>query len=220
MHKILYIDDKIENLETFSDAFADYFEVDTLLEAVKLTEALDKSRYDAILVDIHMPKIDGFGAIKLIRRHIHNKETPIVVFSSDSTNETKLRGLESGISDFVSKLMGLDEIILRIKNSIKTKQLITSITAGNLCLNQSLFQVSIENTEIDLTLKEFKILLALLKDVNGFTSTAEIVSFVYNTTLPAEGTLKVHMNNLRKKVSSWDMEIYSKRNIGYSTRAK
>ncbi len=221
MHKILYIDDKLENLETFSDALDDSFIVDTISDPDELYPHLDKCHYDALLVDIHMPKLDGFEVIKLIRHHIHNKETPVIVFSSDSTDETKLRGLESGISDFISKLMGLEEIVLRLQNAIRTKAVTTTvITAGNLRLDQNIFQVAIDNDEVELTMKEFKILFMLLKDINGFSSTDSIVDFVYNSNPPSEGTLKVHINNLKKKVSSWDMEIYNKRNIGYSVKVK
>lgn len=208
---LLYIDDQLENLELYSKSLNKHFHTDTLEDPTIVTKQLNKRIYDGILVDVHMPKMTGFELIKKIKSHVTGQDTPIFILSSDTTQESKMKGLSHGISDYLYKLMDMDEMILRIKNGIKATKVISPIKKiGNLKLNHNSFQVEVDQKEVYLTLTEYKILICLTNFESQNAQIDEVKSFVYHQEYVSDNSFRVHLTNLRSKLKAWNHEIITR----------
>lgn len=210
-YNVLYIDDDKENLELYAQAFSEHFEVDTIIDPYEVNSRLNKKIYEAILVDLHMPTIDGFELIRKIKEHITGKDASIFILSSDSSLNSKLQGLKAGINDYLYKLMHIDELIQRIKNGVETVKEVTPIkTIGNLKINYNTFQVSINNENVNLTLTEYKIIMGLTNTEDLSYEIDNLKSFVYHLDYVSDNSFRVHLANLRKKLVNWKYEILTK----------
>jgi DNA-binding response OmpR family regulator len=158
-----------------------------------------------------MPLMSGFDLIKKIKSHITGKDTSIFILSSDETQESKMMGLHNGISDYLFKLMPIDEIMLRIFNGINSVKVVSPIKRiGNLRLTTNSFQVEIDKKEVFLTLKEYKILISLSMAQDFISNLEELKSFVYHQDFISDSSFRVHLTNLRGKLKDWDYEIITK----------
>lgn len=208
---VLYIDDDHENLDLYSDVLSDQFNVITISDPDSIFPLLSKTIFDAALVDIHMPLMDGFEVIKKIRRHPSGPDIALFFLSSDETKMTKLRGLGENISDYLYKSMDIDELSIRIMKGIKSfssKSQILSI--GNLKTNFSTFQVFVDEVEIHLTLTEYKILMFLAKSASYQVEKQDLKDFAYFQEIVSDNNLRVHLANLRGKLKSWNHTVNSK----------
>ena len=219
-YKLLYIDDEKVFLELFGEALSDDFEVTILNNPFNIPFILDKENFDGILCDLHMPLIDGFTVIKDIKKHSKGAQLPLFLFSSDNTQTSRIHGLKNGSTDYIYKLMHIDEIILRIKKGIESnKAIIAVMTIGNLILDQNSFTVTINDNEAELTFTEYKLLLFLLKNDLENLNKEEMQNYVYGQRQVSSGAMRVHLTNLKKKLIDWDHEI-SNNNGSYLIQKK
>jgi DNA-binding response OmpR family regulator len=210
---ILYIDDDQENLDLYSEVFENDFNMITISDPDSIYPLLSKTIFDAALVDIHMPLMDGFEVIKKIKRHPSGPDIALFFFSSDETKMMKLKGLGESVSDYLYKSMDIDELSLRISKGIKgfsSQSHILSI--GNLKTNFSTFQVFINDSEIHLTLTEYKILMFLAKSAAHQVDKQDLKDFAYFQEIVSDNNLRVHLANLRSKLGGWNHIIISKGN--------
>jgi len=210
-HNLLYIDDHQDHLTLFSDALDKDFNTDTLQDPTLVTKQLNRKIYEGILVDLHMPMMSGFDLIKKIKSHVTGKDTSIFILSSDKTQESKMKGLSHGISDYLFKLMSIDEIMLRISNGIQSVKVVSPIKRiGNLKINSNSFQVEINDKEVFLTLTEYKILICLSSAEDCVSQITDLKSFVYQQDFVSDNSFRVHLTNLRGKLKEWNYEIITK----------
>jgi DNA-binding response OmpR family regulator len=210
-YNLLYIDDQIENLELYSQALEKQFNTDVIQDPNLVTKQLNKKIYEGILVDVHMPIMSGFELIKKIKTHITGKDTSVFILSSDNSQESKMKGLSHGISDYLYKLMDIDEMILRINNGINAVKIISPIkTIGNLKINNNSFQVEINKEEVYLTLTEYKLLICLSTTQKLIAPIEDLKSFVYHQDFVSDNSFRVHLTNLRGKLRDWNYEIITK----------
>jgi len=210
-HNLLYIDDQQDNLESFSQALNTRFTTDTLQDPNEVTNKLNSKIYEGILVDIHMPMMSGFDLIKKIKSHVTGKDSSIFILSSDNTQKTKMKGLSHGISDYLYKLMDINEIMLRITNGINSVKVISPIKRiGNLKINSNSFQVEINDKEVFLTLTEYKVLICLSSAEDSISQITDLKSFVYHQDFVSDNSFRVHLTNLRGKLKEWNYEIITK----------
>jgi DNA-binding response OmpR family regulator len=210
-HNLLYIDDHQDHLTLFSDALDKNINTDTLQDPTLVTKQLNSKIYEGILVDLHMPMMSGFDLIKKIKSHVTGKDTSIFILSSDKTQESKMKGLSHGISDYLFKLMSIDEIMLRISNGIQSVKVVSPIKKiGNLKINSNSFQVEIHDKEVFLTLTEYKILICLSSAEDFVSQITDLKSFVYHQNFVSDNSFRVHLTNLRGKLKEWNYEIITK----------
>jgi len=210
-YNLLYIDDDAENLELYKSAFSDLFNIDTTLDPNEALNLLNKKIYEGILVDIHMPTMDGFELISKVKQHVTGKDASLFILSSDASLDSKLQGLKAGISDYLYKLMHIDEMALRIKNGIETIKEVTPIkTIDNLKVNFNTFQVSLNDEHVPLTLTEYKILMCLANSEKLSCEIESLKSFVYHIQYVSDNSFRVHLANLRRKLADWSHEILTK----------
>jgi len=176
--------------------------------------------YDLMILDIMLPGVDGIDLCKLIRM----KEiiTPILMLTAKDTVEDKVKGLDSGDDDYLTKPFSFDELLARIRALIRRKSLsVEPLHCADLKLDSLKRKVTRAGREIYLRPKEFALLEFLLRNKNKVMSRAEILKNVWGYDFdPATNVVDVHINFLRDKI---DREYEKKlirtvRGAGYMIR--
>lgn len=217
-------DDSIRELVTVALSAYSY-EVESFVSAEDCLAATEKQVPDIFLFDIMLPGMDGVQAVKILRENEQTKNTPILMLTAKSTEIDKVFGLENGADDYLTKPFGIMELAARIKALLRRSGRSTSdsvsdkITAGGITVNTSLREVSRDSRPIELTLKEYELLLYLLKNRARVVSREELLTKVWGIDFVGETrTLDMHIGTLRKKLSD-DAEnahlIKTVRGVGY-----
>ena len=212
-------DDSIRELVTVALSAYSY-EVESFVSAEDCLAAAEKQ-----VPDIFLPGMDGVQAVKILRENEQTKNTPILMLTAKSAEIDKVFGLENGADDYLTKPFGIMELAARIKALLRRSGRSTSdsasdkITAGGITVNTSLREVSRDGRPIELTLKEYELLLYLLKNRARVVSREELLTKVWGIDFVGETrTLDMHIGTLRKKLSD-DAEnahlIKTVRGVGY-----
>ncbi len=217
-------DDSIRELVTVALSAYSY-EVESFVSAEDCLAATEKQVPDIYLFDIMLPGMDGVQAVKILREREQTKNTPILMLTAKSAEIDKVFGLENGADDYLTKPFGIMELAARIKALLRRAGRSTSdsvsdkITAGGITVNTALREVSRDGKPVELTLKEYELLLYLLKNRSRVVSREELLTKVWGIDFVGETrTLDMHIGTLRKKLSD-DAEnahlIKTVRGIGY-----
>lgn len=217
-------DDSIRELVTVALSAYSY-EVESFVSAEDCLAATEKQVPDIFLFDIMLPGMDGVQAVKILRENEQTKNTPILMLTAKSAEIDKVFGLENGADDYLTKPFGIMELAARIKALLRRSGRSTSdsvsdkITAGGITVNISLREVSRNGRPIELTLKEYELLLYLIKNRTRVVSREELLTKVWGIDFVGETrTLDMHIGTLRKKLSD-DAEnahlIKTVRGVGY-----
>lgn len=217
-------DDSIRELVTVALSAYSY-EVESFVSAEDCLAATEKQVPDIFLFDIMLPGMDGVQAVKILRENEQTKNTPILMLTAKSAEIDKVFGLENGADDYLTKPFGIMELAARIKALLRRSGRSTSdsvsdkITAGGITGNTSLREGSRDSRPIELTLKEYELLLYLLKNRARVVSREELLTKVWGIDFVGETrTLDMHIGTLRKKLSD-DAEnahlIKTVRGVGY-----
>lgn len=217
-------DDSIRELVTVALSAYSY-EVESFVSAEDCLAATEKQVPDIFLFDIMLPGMDGVQAVKILRENEQTKNTPILMLTAKSAEIDKVFGLENGADDYLTKPFGIMELAARIKALLRRSGRSTSdsvsdkIAAGGITVNTSLREVSRDGRPIELTLKEYELLLYLIKNRARVVSREELLTKVWGIDFVGETrTLDMHIGTLRKKLSD-DAEnarlIKTVRGVGY-----
>ncbi|MGN0699266.1 MAG: winged helix-turn-helix domain-containing protein [Ruminiclostridium sp.] len=217
-------DDSIRELVTVALSAYSY-EVESFVSAEDCLAATEKQVPDIYLFDIMLPGIDGVQAVKILREREQTKNTPILMLTAKSAEIDKVFGLENGADDYLTKPFGIMELAARIKALLRragrgsSDSATEKITAGGITVNTALREVSRDGKPVELTLKEYELLLYLLKNRSRVVSREELLTKVWGIDFVGETrTLDMHIGTLRKKLSD-DAEnahlIKTVRGIGY-----
>ena len=207
-------DDSIRELVTVALSAYSY-EVESFVSAEDCLAAAAKQ----------VPDIDGVQAVKLLREKEETKDTPILMLTAKSAEIDKVFGLENGADDYLTKPFGVMELAARIKALLRragrtsAESASDKLTAGGITVNTSLREVSRDGQQVELTLKEYELLLYLLKNRSRVVSREELLTKVWGIDFVGETrTLDMHIGTLRKKLSD-DADnahlIKTVRGIGY-----
>lgn len=211
-------DDSIRELVTVALSAYSY-EVESFVSAEDCLAAAEKQVPDIFLFDIMLPGMDGVQAVKILRENEQTKNTPILMLTAKSAEIDKVFGLENGADDYLTKPFGIMELAARIKALLRRSGRSASdsasdkITAGGITVNTSLREVSRDGRPIELTLKEYELLLYLLKNRARVVSREELLTKVWGIDFVGETrTLDMHIGTLRKNSATMPrMLILSKR---------
>lgn len=217
-------DDSIRELVTVALSAYSY-EVESFVSAEDCLVATEKQVPDIFLFDIMLPGMDGVQAVKILREREETKNTPILMLTAKSAEIDKVFGLENGADDYLTKPFGIMELAARIKALLRragrgsSDSASEKITAGGITINTALREVSRDGKPVELTLKEYELLLYLLKNRSRVVSREELLTKVWGIDFVGETrTLDMHIGTLRKKLSD-DAEnahlIKTIRGIGY-----
>lgn len=170
---------------------------------------------DLVLLDWMMPKMTGIEVCKAIREH---KNTPIIFLTAKDTVQETIEGLKAGANDYIKKPFSFDELLERIKIHFRTSNESQIFTLGNITLDQSKFQVLVDQTEVSLTQREFELLAYLIKNKGSVCTRNKIIEDVWDIHFEYDtGVIDVFMNAIRKKLNlTKDQDLIKTiRGIGY-----
>lgn len=181
--------------------------------------ALKNAKPDIILLDIMLPDTDGLEILKKVRAEYTSREIPVIMLTAKSERIDKIRGLDLGADDYISKPFDILELIARVKAVLRrTGEVADSgmYSYGNLTLNHKKRQVFVNGSEVQLTYKEYGILHMLLKADGNVVTRESIIANIWNSDFEGESrTLDVHIRSLRQKLGDAGRYIDTVRNVGY-----
>lgn len=206
--EIAYIDDNKLNLDCVKTILDQDFDVQIFQKPEKFLSKFDETSYTAILVDIHMPTLDGYALYEKIIEHPHYNGCPILFISSDDSDNARIKSFVLGAVDFLNRAIHPDEMIARIKSRIQFFQKHRSIIEfSNLKVNLTLLKAYINNKELPLTFIEFKILCLVLRNYPDVITKSILIQQVWRTDHVLDATIYTHVSNLNSKLGEWDFEI-------------
>ncbi len=218
--KILIVDDEelIRNVIKEYSAMEGYkvTEAENGLEALELVKIND---YDIIIMDIMMPKMDGYQAIKEIKKI---KSIPFIILSARSEEIDKLYGFDLGIDDYLTKPFSPKELISRIKAVTRRNNNTSEIyKADKLVLDDTAHEVKVNNKQVDLTPKEYDLLKYFMQNKNVALSREQLLSTVWGYDFYGDDrTVDTHIKTLRKALKEYGKLIITIRGMGYKFEAK
>jgi len=233
MAKILVVDD--EKLIVKGIRFSleqDGMEVDCAYDGEEAINKAKETEYDTILLDVMLPKADGFEVCQTIREF---SEVPIIMLTAKGNDMDKILGLEYGADDYITKPFNILEVKARIKailrrNSKRDRKEKEPekriITAGSLRLDRDGRRVFVGEKEINLTAKEFDLLELLACNPNKVYSRESLLGYVWGNKAMDSGdvrTVDVHVRRLREKIEpspSAPQFVHTKWGVGYYFRAQ
>jgi DNA-binding response OmpR family regulator len=206
--EIAYVDDNKLNLDCVKTILDQEYSVQTFQQPEQFLSHFESSSYTTILVDIHMPVLDGFELYEKIIEHPHYNGCPILFISSDDTDSARIKSFSLGAVDFLNRAIQPEEMLARIKSRILFFQKHRSIIEfTNLKVNLTLLKAYINNKELPLTFIEFKILCLVLRSYPDFVSKDMLIQQVWRTDHVLDATIYTHVSNLNSKLGEWDCEI-------------
>ena len=217
--KLLIVDDE----ELIRNVIKEYakienYEVDEASDGDEAVEKALENDYDVIIMDIMMPKRDGFSAIKEIKQE---KDTSVIVLSARTMEEDKLNGFDLGIDDYVIKPFSPKELIARIKAVTKRQKEEDIIEVGTIKLSNLTREVTIDNEVITLTHTQFELLKLFLTNLNIALSREIIINKIWGYDYEADDrTIDAHIKLLRSKLKTYRDNIKTIRKVGYKFEYK
>ncbi|MCQ2790124.1 MAG: response regulator transcription factor [bacterium] len=222
--RILVVDDdtEIRELLEFDISHSGYY-VDTAKDGLEgLNKALNNS-YDLILLDVMMPKMNGFDVCKNIRQA--KISVPILMLTAKGTIEDKTEGFDGGADDYLVKPFDIQEVLLRIRvllrrNVVEEKSLSNEVLkAGDIEIFPESLECSIINKKMKLTPTEFEILYCLMQHINSAVTLATLLDEVWGYDSNEDvRMLRVHVGGLRNKIEE-DVKnpayLHTVTNVGY-----
>lgn len=188
-------------------------------DAEQLHETLKTEKPELILLDLMLPGEDGITVLKKLKRNVDTSEIPIIVITAKDTEYDKVIGLDNGADDYIVKPFGIMELISRIKAVLrrtkKTKEE-EIYTCENITLNNKAHIVKVNNDNVDLTNKEFKLLYLLLKNRGNVLTRDYLLQTIWGYDFDGETrTVDVHIRTLRSKLFEAGDLIKTVRGVGY-----
>lgn len=197
------------------------YSVDACYDGAEAIDILSYTEYDAILLDIMMPKADGFQVLTALRSS--RKETPVLFLTARDAIEDRVRGLDSGACDYLVKPFSLEELAARVRAALRTAhgKSTNILTVGNLMLDSGTKSVTRGGRSIELSAKEYALLEYLMLNQGIVLSREKIENHIWN--FDYEGgtnVVDVYISYLRKKIDEGQEVrlIHTVRGRGYVLR--
>lgn len=184
----------------------------------ELYKELKISLPDLIILDIMLPGDNGYELLAKIRTSSRTKEIPVILLTAKNSEYDKVKGLDMGADDYISKPFGVMELISRIKAILRRTNITKDdlISLGDISLNNSKRIVEVRNVEINLTFKEFELLFYLMDNKDIVLTRDKLINEVWGYDFEGESrTIDVHIRTLRQKLGDCGKLIQTVRNVGY-----
>ena len=215
---ILEDDRNIREIEEIALKNADY-EVVSFETAAEFGKRLKERMPDLLLLDLMLPDADGLRLVTQLRQNVMTRSLPVIMVTAKTTEIDKVRGLDSGADDYLTKPFSVMELISRVKALLRRsmkglKERV--ITIGEISLDVERRKVTVAGERCELTYKEYELLKLLMNNAGIVTPREEILSKVWETDFEGESrTIDMHIKTLRQKLGSSANRIKTVRNVGY-----
>lgn len=223
MFKILVVeDDKDLNKTVCTYLNKNGYETIGCLDAVKAYDELYGNEFDMIISDIMMPKIDGFEFAETVRSL--NKNIPILFMTAKEDFASKQRGYDIGIDDYMVKPIHLEELNLKVRALLRRANINSSqlLTVGKLTMNAEEQSVTYDGEEIELTVREFRLLFKLLSYPKKTFSRSQLMNEFWDVESSSGlRSVDVYMRRIREKTEHCEeFEIVTVYGLGYKAVLK
>lgn len=215
---ILEDDRNIREIEEIALKNAGY-EAVSFETAAEFGKRLKERMPDLLLLDLMLPDADGLRLVTQLRQNVMTRSLPVIMVTAKTTEIDKVRGLDSGADDYLTKPFSVMELISRVKALLRRsmkglKERV--ITIGEVSLDVERRKVTIAGERCELTYKEYELLKLLMNNAGIVTPREEILSKVWETDFEGESrTIDMHIKTLRQKLGSSANRIKTVRNVGY-----
>ncbi|MGI6017731.1 MAG: response regulator transcription factor [Marvinbryantia sp.] len=218
---LIYIveDDKnIREIESYALKNSGY-SVDEFESAKSFWNKVSDRTPDLILLDIMLPDSDGIDVLKKLRRNPETKKIPVIMVTAKSTEIDKVKGLDNGADDYITKPFGIMELISRVKailrriNSMEEEKF---IHLHEIFMDGDKRMVYVSDELCELTYKEFELLKLFLQNAGIVMTRESIMEHIWGIDFEGESrTLDMHIKTLRQKLGTAGSYIKTVRNVGY-----
>ncbi len=213
MERILIIEDEYAiNHLIKSTLTAEGYECDCAFTGGVGADYIESKQYDLILLDLMLPEIDGYELLEFIRP----TETPVIIISAIVEVQDRIRGLRMGADDYLCKPFQIGELVARVESVLRRSgRANRQIEIGNVVISPVSRQVWNNQIPVEMTVKEFDLLMELVRNKNIALSRARLYESVWMEEYTGETrTLDSHIQRLRKKLD-WNDRIKTVFRIGY-----
>lgn len=220
MQRILIVEDEVDIAEliSFNLSRKDY-EPLTAHDGIRGVEMAIQNQPDLVILDLMLPGKDGYEVLKDLRRDTRTRSIPVLMLTARSQTEDRIRGLEAGADDYLTKPFSSKELMLRVGAILKRVQ----ATPGSVTLEHGPFRFDkntqhfyLDNEPVELTSTEFKLLLYLCERAGNAQDRNLLLTDIWGYSDAAQSrTLDTHMKRLRQKLGEHGSLIETVRGVGY-----
>ena len=220
MQRILIVEDEVDiaDLIGFNLARQGY-EALKAHDGIRGTRMALEERPDLIILDLMLPGRNGYDVLKELKRDPRTSETPVLMLTAKSQTEDRIKGLEAGVDDYLTKPFSPKELMLRVQAILKRAQTVATaldFEHGPFRFDKNTHQFYLDNEPLELTSTEFKLLLYLCERAGSPQDRHELLRKIWGYSDSAQSrTLDTHMKRLRQKLGDCGSWIETVRGIGY-----
>ena len=216
---ILEDDKNILEIESFALENSGY-DISGFICAKDFFNALNDSLPDLILLDIMLPDEDGLSVLKKLRSNVRTRFLPVIMVTAKTTEIDKVKGLDSGADDYMTKPFGVMELISRVKALLRRTKANSEDEVlykfKEIVLDNEKHTVTVDGETCDLTYKEYELLRMFLTNIGIVINRERILERIWGTDFEGESrTIDMHIKNLRQKLKSVGKYIKTIRSVGY-----
>lgn len=212
----------IRELMTYTLSASGY-EALGLKDGKELDEALKNTKPDLITLDIMLPNEDGISILKRLKNDERYHDIPIIMASAKGEEYDKVIGLDLGADDYLAKPFGMMEMVSRIKAVLRRSEAVNKkqeLRNGPIYLNNIKHIVIVDGKEIELTLKEYELLLLFMNNIGIVFTREHLLASIWDSNFVGESrTIDVHVGTLRNKLGKYGACIKTLRGVGYKMEA-
>jgi two-component system OmpR family response regulator len=216
---VLVVEDEGPLAEQLSAALGEAgYAVDVAADGARADFLVQTERYDAVVLDLGLPKIDGLTVLRRWREA--GLAVPVVVLTARGSWHEKVQGIDSGADDYLSKPFRMEELLARLRALIRraSGQITPELRCGAVALDTRLARVTIEGVPVKLTSHEFRVLSSVMHHRGRVVSQSELTEHIYSQTFDRDSnTVEVFIARLRRKLGASFIETV--RGLGYRIEA-
>lgn len=197
------------------------YEADAVHDGISALERLESCAYDAVILDIMMPKLNGLEVLRTMRNG--GNRTPVIILTAKSETDDKVAGLDAGADDYLSKPFSSKELLARIRAITRREPVehaqSTELTLGNTTLDTATYRISGPLDSLILANKEFRIIQELMNSGDKILAQKELLEKIWGDDVDTDqNVLWVYISYIRKKLEKIGSNtvIKAHRNAGYS----
>ena len=199
------------------------YSADAVYDGAEALEYLAAENYDAVILDIMMPKMDGLTVLRKLRER--GSHVPVLMLTAKPEVEDKVAGLDTGANDYLTKPFATAELLARIRAMTRTQNTQTDsrLSFGNVVLDQTTFELSAPGGSIRLANKEYQMIELLMRNPRQVIPTERFLEKIWGYDSDVEiNVVWVYISYLRKKLAALhaNVQIKATRNTGYSLEEK
>ncbi len=210
MKRILIVEDEIEIRELLASYLRNEgFSVSEAEDGVAAIELFDKEKFDLVILDILIPKIDGYGVCELVKA---KSAVPVIFLSALGDENSMIKGYDSLADDYVTKPFSMPIFLRKVKAVLRREQPTSNddyskTVYKNIVMIPDLMKVTVDGNEVELTSKEFDLLLTLIKNPGRIYSREMLLEMLWDyNSLVDERIIDSHIKNIRHKVGEGIVE--------------